>query len=640
LSSTTIPEVRSPSAVRRFASREVGQNGVRSWATSRFLLLVVFGLSAAYVLWHLDRGWLPYDDGTLAEPAARLLRGELSHRDFDDMYTGGLAYLNVAAFALFGTNLLAIRLAVFVVFLAWIPTVYYIALRLVRPLAAAAVTILAVVWSLPNYPAGMPSWYCLFLATFGVAALFRYLEVGRVRWLMAAGFVGGLSFLVKVIGLYYIAGVLLFLVYQAHATPRRASESAGQRGTGYAAFISGCLLLFIGCLVAVVRRQAFAPEIIQFVVPGALIAALLVRNEWTIPAGDSRTRFVHLAKLLLPFLLGAALPVVIFLIPYVNSGSLGAFTHGVFVLPMKRFGFATWRELPLTTTLTLVPVALLALGARRLRNSLSGFRAAMVVLTFGALLVLAGNHDPLYRGIWYAFRNLLPALAIVGVLVLSRVREADSENALLRARTMVLLCVASLCSLVQFPFSASIYFCYAAPLVALLAVALTRYLRLRDRVIPASALVFCIAFAVWLMNGSTLGAIGTSHQPYPARVPLALERGRVRVSPADAEQLPALIAGLKQRAHGGFTWASPDCPEIYFLAGLRNPTRTLYEFFDDSTGHDERILRALETHGVTAIVLNGAPSFSAPITLRMYRKLEQRYPFRADIGRWQVRWRT
>src|SRR4051812_32907625 len=182
----------------------------------RLLVLSVVGAAAAYVAWHLNRGWVPLDEGSLAHAAQRVLLGELPHRDFDDVYTGGLAYLDAAAFRLFGTTLWSMRLMLFAVFLAWVPAVFYIASRMVRPLMAAGITLLAVVWSLPNYPAPMPSWYNLFFATFVIAALLRFLEDERYRWLFAAGVAGGLSFLGKVVGLYYVAGVLLFLVYLAH----------------------------------------------------------------------------------------------------------------------------------------------------------------------------------------------------------------------------------------------------------------------------------------------------------------------------------------------------------------------------------------------------------------------------------------
>ena len=48
-----------------------------------------------------------------------------------------------------------------------------------------------------------------------------------------------------------------------------------------------------------------------------------------------------LARLLVPFLLGVALPIALFLVPYARSGALGAFLNGVFVLPMRRFNAAS-----------------------------------------------------------------------------------------------------------------------------------------------------------------------------------------------------------------------------------------------------------------------------------------------------------
>ncbi len=79
---------------------------------------------------------------------------------------------------------------------------------------ACAVTLLAVAWGYPNYAAAMPSWYNLFLATFGTAALFRYIEVEKAKWLLAAGFLGGCSFLAKISGLFFISAAFLFLVFR------------------------------------------------------------------------------------------------------------------------------------------------------------------------------------------------------------------------------------------------------------------------------------------------------------------------------------------------------------------------------------------------------------------------------------------
>ncbi len=47
------------------------------------MLALVWGASAAYLGSRLTRGWVPHDEGTLAESAVRVQAGELPHRDYD-----------------------------------------------------------------------------------------------------------------------------------------------------------------------------------------------------------------------------------------------------------------------------------------------------------------------------------------------------------------------------------------------------------------------------------------------------------------------------------------------------------------------------------------------------------------------------
>src|SRR5260221_7216620 len=138
---------------------------------SQLILLVVWLSSAIYLGSDLKHGWGPSDDGTLGQSAERVLHGEMPHRDFDDPYTGGLAYIDAVIFELFGVNLFWLRLFLFVCFLAWVPAVYALAREVVSPWPAGAVTLIAVAWSVPNYTTPMPSWFNLFFATFGALAL-------------------------------------------------------------------------------------------------------------------------------------------------------------------------------------------------------------------------------------------------------------------------------------------------------------------------------------------------------------------------------------------------------------------------------------------------------------------------------------
>src|SRR4029079_12822922 len=105
-----------------------------------------------------DRGWIAHDDGAMAQMAERVLNGELPHRDFDEIYTGGLSFLYAASFKIFGIGLITIRIVLFTFFLAFVPAIYAIALRFTGPAMAALVTLVSVVWSVPNYFAGLPSW--------------------------------------------------------------------------------------------------------------------------------------------------------------------------------------------------------------------------------------------------------------------------------------------------------------------------------------------------------------------------------------------------------------------------------------------------------------------------------------------------
>ena len=617
-----------PGSDERVAPRET------DW---RLVLFGVVFVSALYVWQHLPDGWIPFDDGTLAQTAERVLQGQLPHRDFDELYTGGLSMLNAQAFRLLGATLWTLRLVLFAVFVGWVPTVYYIASRLLRPVAAAGVTLLAVAWSLPNYVAAMPSWYNLFLATFGIAALFRAIDTNRRRWLFVAGLAGGLSVIVKVIGLYYVAGALLFLVYHAHAVIR-ARRHDDEHAVAYSTFVTASLVLFIAVLWSVVRRQLHGAEVVQFVVPGVLVAALLVRNEWTQPAGGSTERFGTLAGIVLPFLAGVALPVALFLIPYARSGALGALTNGVFVIPMRRFSVVAYPVLQLRTMLALVPFALLVALAYRARGRMSGTATSLLVVTLALVLLASGGNGALYRTVWYAARNLFPVLAICGLVLLARDRASIADDAPSRARMLLLLTVTAMCSLVQLPYAAPNYFCYAAPLVVLTAAAVYSNLPPIRGTVPGLLVAFFTLFAVARMNYTQLQGLGFNYQPHWPLRQLELERGGINVPTVHADAYETLIPVLRAHARGGYTWASPDAPEIYFLSGLKNPTRTLFEIFD-TRHNNEQVLPVLDAHGVTAIVINALPSFSPNISPALLRQLSMRFPHEQTVGPFQVRWR-
>jgi hypothetical protein len=125
-----------------------------------------------------------------------------------------------------------------------------------------------------------------------------------------------------------------------------------------------------------------------------------------------------------------------------------------------------------------------------------------------------------------------------------------------------------------------------------------------------------------------------------ARVPLAIPRTGLTVSAGDARNYQKAVALLTAHSRaGGYIYAAPDCPELYFLTDRRNPTRTLFDFFDDTTGRDDRIERDLADHEVNAIAINLTPEFSHPMDDTLAGVLRARYPDSTVVGDFVVRWR-
>lgn len=597
------------------------------------LLAIVWLISALYMGIYLDRGWHDDDDGTLAQCAERTMLGEVPHRDFDESYTGGLDYLNAAAFRIFGTNLASMRYPFYLFFLLWVPTVFFIASRFGNTWMAASLTLLAVAWGVPNYSTPMPSWYNLFFATFGIAAALRYVETRRKRWLFLAGICGGISFLSKLSGMYFVAGVILFLLLPRSEDGRAKREWYSRAGFAVAAVGA---LGAVACFLAVLRRPFHAGSFLYFLLP-VLATAICVVWFW-LKLDTSNTDFQNWMSCLLVFAIGVAVPILVFLIPFIKSGSVPDFVRGVFVLPGKRLLFAIrTQSLPrflVGASVDAGAIVLLFKGNPRVRAVLTiGF-----ALAAAAVIFLAKGHTAIFDAAWVPIWNLTPVIVVAGVIILAA-RSSDIEWEA-REKTFLLLATTATCSLVQFPYGAPIYFCYVAPLLLLSIFAL---IRLQQRV-PSAALatLFCaaLAYAAFDLTPRLMANRGEVLAPGPGISRVDLPRaGALRLYGDIARENAELVGIIHQHAQGDYIYAAPDCPQVYFLSGFRNPTRTLFDFFDDPLGRTERILASIHARKVNLVVIFHAPGFSGPVPPDLLERLQTEFPQRADTSNYEVRWR-
>ena len=593
--------------------------------------------AAAIYLWRfVGRGWIPHDEGMLAQIAERILAGQLPHRDFDDPYTGGLGYLHAMAFLAFGVRILSLRIVLFLATLAWMPTVFAVARRFVSPSVAAFVTAAAVAWTLPNYFASMPSYYNLFFATWGTAALLRHIDTNSRGWLFIAGLCGGVSFLIKSSGAYFIGAAILFLLYREQLQQQRSTE---QRSLAVLVAKTAFGLLFLTGLAGLVVAHPGTTEFLHFLVPGAALIAILLSTEWSDGRGAASERMRGAALLIFPFLAGVLLPITLFIMPYVVTDSVSAWYDGVFVAPRSRFSSAGAELPPLITMLAALPYGL-ALVAGVSRWRMLDRRVGIVLLTAPAVIavmtVAGGAVDPIYRFGWYSVRHLVLPIVLAACLLL--VSEKHSLPLSARQELYLLASLAALMPLVQIPFSAAIYFCYAAPFVLLAALAVIRSSSTQRHWVHPVVLGSYLLFAVIWTNTNYVWTLGTYRVRYTFVDASILPRAGIRMSAGDRAEY-ANVVGLIQQANGGkrYIYAGPDCPEVYFLSGTSNPTRTLYEFLHPMKV--DETLDVLDRHGVDVVVINRGPEFSGQLDSRLAQAFEKRYPYSAEAGRFLVRWR-
>ena len=622
----------------------------------RTKLLGFLGLliTVAYLAGSMQTSFIAHDEGLLGQTAERTLAGETPHVDFDDPYTGGLTYLNALSFRLLGSRSSSLRVALLVFSTIFVICYYLVAKRLVGPIAATAVAMGAIVWSLKNYFAALPSWYNLFFAVFGVLALFLDVERRDARRfspaLFFAGVMGGLSIIIKITGLYFVAAGLLYVLFDAQKDAQKdADEAASDPGpqrprhqrlhiglADLCAWLAPPVTLLL--LLGLLARRLEAMDVLQFLLPATLVAtlpwiAMRRRPEDQGPPSDRR----FLARSL-QFLLGVALPPVVFsgaLVVQHGSAALAALYRGVFELPRLRVGSADFSLPPLSSLLIAAPLLVLCIPGvqRRLR----GWPAMTLVgLGLGALLLLAGRSAAVYQAIWAPLRSLIPFFIALAAIVLIRSPDGSAGSPAGR-RLFVLAATTAFLSLGQFPYSSGLYFAYTAPALALLIVAVWRG-HPDGRRMQLLLSTFVVLFALVYLNGSDPRSLGYRHQPLTDLELLAPERVNLLVPAVQRRGYEAIAEIVRTRiSPSRGIWAGPDAPEIYFLTGRTNRTRHLYEFVDPEW--EAQALELTADADVGLIVINRQPEFTEPMSDATSDQLVRRFPEGIRIGPMEVRWR-
>ena len=388
--------------------------------------------------------------------------------------------------------------------------------------------------------------------------------------------------------------------------------------------------MVVALLMLLAARASLGTWLLLFASPAA--ACMIVGVvAWRSRAAAWRDLWQPTLALALGVLVGVA-PLVVY---FASHGAIADFFNGVFVLPRSRIEFANRAPNATAIVWAMLLACVVALGVR-VRSRALGTALALLVVTAGAWLLLYGHRvegpggigggSPVYAGVVGSLAGILPFVVAYFAWLLMSGRMSQIPRARV-TKTFAVVAVAAFSALVAFPYANDLYFHYTVPLLGLAGVAvLTASARpMEPRAVTALMAVYMV-FALL-------------HVAVKPTALLAVDRGGLRVPAADSADVEAFVNLMRTHARSGFTFATPDAPEAYFLTGLRNPTRTMYEFFDRAPGRTERILEALDTHQVTVIAINHWIIFSGRPEPELVAALQSRYPHAARAWRFTVRWR-
>jgi hypothetical protein len=597
-------------------------------AIERTMPVIVVALAAILIGSELNQGWVPYDEGALGQAAERVLAGQVPHRDFDDIYTGGLAYLHAAFFSVGPHTSITLRIPLFLFAVAWVAALYAIARRFLSPIGAGLVTVTAVVWSVPNYPASMPSWFNLFFATFGALALLRGLEGGGRSWIVLAGVAGGISFLFKLSGIFYLlGGGIALIAISFRSTP----AGTAPRARSGAALVSAILGLVFAALAVPITR-AGTGEMARFLLPlGALFAALIWR-EWRHGDTTALERGRALFGTLVPFTGGALLPLSVLVMFLLWTGALSQTIDGVLIKPFRRIDSAMMHPPPPIELIYSIGIGLLlAMSASRRVSTIAAMSAAVL---FAGVLYWSGSNPGIYAmGVLAAWG--LPLLSAAGAAWLL---TAATTGSAYRARDAAIVMTAIACAtlLIEFPFASPSYLFYTIPLSMVALAAVVGAAGRTATSVQFVVVVFLLLFGLVRVNPGTHNSFGFRFIETDETVRMKLPKSGLRVRAADAARYEALIGAVQVLAKDRVLWAGPDAPEVYFLSGVPNRTRTLFDFLDaEPVPLVERVRRV----GASLVVLNLRPDFSPAPDPATIKALSADFPNVREVPGFLVFWR-
>ena len=453
-----------------------------------------------------------------------MLNGEVLNKDVEEIHTGYVHFVHVAAFESFGVRLVSLRYPLIVAGFLQSLFVFLIFARhnlAIAIVGAATATSFGVI----QYLNAQPSWYCLLFATL-IAFCLMSLPAEHKWRLLLVGFLMGLVFFFRQItGVFVAMGVLTYLLTE------KADDGAGLRETLLA---RGLLALMLAGMVGYLISATNAYGLVLI---GLWPIVLLVQSLIKVKTGNSRALNV-VVKLGVGFLV-SALPLLIY---HLSHGSLRAFFEDTVV---RAFNIQELAYLKIATYALIQQVAVITI-----RHCQS----------FGELV----------NGIFWL---LLPFSALATGVLCVRAFGKQRTSGEVGALPVVAVFYALVALFQQIP----IYYFYVLPLTYAGLFWLT--LKSSRRLLWPLAIMAILSSAVvihyqaaqpltrlltGIIRGERVGFVPATN----------LERAGLLVDQKSLDVYTAIVQTIHDNSGPDETiFAFPYSPEFYFLAERKNPFR-------------------------------------------------------------------
>jgi hypothetical protein len=234
--------------------------------------------------------------------------------------------------------------------------------------------------------------------------------------------------------------------------------------------------------------------------------------------------------------------------------------------------------------------------------------------------------------------GIIPVLVLAALIVLLANRSPALVNDDSDQRLALLLSMAAVFSLIQFPYSSVGYFLYVAPIAILLAAALLSRLSHPPRTILCTAVAFYVLFAVFVIRPHLRGA---HKRPDPDDTVLTLPRvGGLKVPRKAADEYMELIPFVRNVAGNSPIFAGPDCPEIYFFAGIKNSTPIIFDSLLDPQDYEKDLKSLFDRPNFLKVAVTHDTDTAVAYQTGVLRSLAAtRFPNSRKIGSFTVYWR-